>query len=208
LPRVVSVGAVSIAGLEAGPLTLAAVSNIYQNVADIAYPGLADGASLTLTAAGDHYPAFTITSTGVAPMVLASNNPSLSGGGPLIVEWVPGQNSAARVSIVLNLTRHGGSAGYLECDAPDSGSLTIPANVLEALVNLGVAGFPQLVATRRTQGFAAVPGGRIALSVASTALHELTVAGICSCNDSGDCGSCADTTKTSCDAQHRLCVAP
>jgi hypothetical protein len=208
LPRLVSVGAVSMTGLEAGPLTLAAVSNNYQNVADIPYPGLADGASLTLTAAGDHYPAFSITSTAVAPMVLRANSYSVSGDSPLLVEWEPGQNNAARVSIVLNLTRHGGSAGYLECDAPDSGSLTIPANVLKALFDLGVAGFPQLVANRRTQGVAAVPGGQIALNVTAVTMPTLNVDGICSCFDSGDCGSCSDTTKTSCDAARRLCVAP
>jgi hypothetical protein len=208
LPRLVGVGAVSVTGFDAGPMTLTAVSNNYQFAGNIPYPGLADGAALTLTAAGDHYPAFTITSTGIAPMVLRADSYSLSEGGTFLIEWEPGQNSAARVSIVLNLTRHGGSAGYLECDAPDSGSLTIPANVLQALVDLGVAGFPQLVAKRYTRGVAAVPGGHIALNVSAVALPKLNVEGVCSCNDSGDCGSCSDTTKTSCDAEHRLCVAP
>jgi hypothetical protein len=208
LPRLVSVGAVSVAGFESGALTLTAINNNYQYPGEIAYPGLADGAPITLTAAGDHYPAFALMSTGVAPMVLRADSYSLAGGGSLLVEWEAGQNSAARVSIVLNLTRHGGSAGYLECDVADSGSLTIPANVLEALINLGVAGFPQLVATRYTRGVAAVATGQIALNVASVAMPELNVEGICSCFDSGDCGSCSDTTKTSCDALRRVCVAP
>jgi hypothetical protein len=208
VPRPVGVGDVSVTGFDAGPLTLSLVNNVYQYAGNITYPGIADGAALTLTASGGHYPAFTITSSGVAPMVLRANSHSASEDSPLLVEWEVGQNNAARVSIVLNLTRHGGSAGYLECDAPDSGSLTIPANLLKTLFDLGVAGFPQLVATRQTQGVVAAPGGQIALNVAAYAVQTLNIEGLCSCNDSGDCGSCADTTKTSCDAQHRLCVAP
>jgi hypothetical protein len=208
LPRLVNVGTVSVAGFDSGAVTLSATNNNYQYAGDIAYPGVADGGPLTLTATGDHYPAFTIAATGVAPMVLSAESYSLSDGSPLLVEWQAGQNTAARVSIVLNLTRHGGSAGYLECDAPDSGSLTIPANVLQALVDLGVAGFPQLVATRYTQGVAAVPGGRIALNVASVTMPELNVEGLCSCFDSSDCGSCSETTRTACDPLHRVCVAP
>lgn len=208
LPRLVGVGAVSVAGFDAGPVTLTAINNNYQYAGDIAYPGVADGGPVTLTAAGDHYPAFSIAASGVAPMVLRADSYALVGGSPLLVEWQAGQNTAARVSIVLNLTRHGGSAGYLECDVPDSGSLTIPANVLQALMDLGIAGFPQLVATRYTQGVAAVPGGRIALNVSSVAMPELSVDGLCSCFDSSDCGSCSDTTKTACDPLHRVCTAP
>lgn len=208
LPRLVGVGAVSVTGFDAGPLSLTAVNNNYQYPADLAYPGFADGAAISLTAAGDHYPAFSIAATGVAPIALTSASYRLSSGSPLLVEWEPGQNSAARVSIVLNLTRHGGSAGYLECDAADSGSLTIPANVLQALMDLGVAGFPQLVATRYTQGTATVPGGRVALSVSSVKIPELNVDGVCSCFDSSDCGACGDTTKTVCDSLHRICLAP
>jgi hypothetical protein len=206
--RLVSVGAVSIAGFDAGPLTLTATNNNYQYAGEIAYPGFADDAALTLSAAGDHYPAFSITSTGVAPILLRAETYAVVPGAPLAVEWEPGQNSDARVSIVLNMTRHGGSAGFLECDVADTGSLTIPANVLSALVDLGVAGFPQFVATRYTQGVAAVAGGQIALKVSSVALAELGVEGLCSCFDSSDCGSCGDATKTSCDANRRLCVAP
>jgi len=208
LPTLVSVGSVSLTGFDAGPLALTATNNNYQYPSDLAYPGFADGAALSLTATGSHYPAFTISTTGVAPMELNADTFFLASGSPLLVEWVAGRNSAARVSLVLNMTKHGGSAGYLECDVPDSGSFTIPTTVLAELINLGVAGFPQLTATRHTQGTAAVPGGRIALNVASVAIPTLNVEGVCSCFDSSDCGSCSDGTKTVCDPVRRICNAP
>ena len=208
VPRLVSVGKVSVAGIAPGTLALSGVNNNYQYPADIEYPGFAEGASITLSASVDFYPPFEVTTTGVAPVALAANSYLLAPGKPLALEWEPGANANANVSVVLNISKHGGSAGYLRCDTTDSGSLTIPADVLQELIDLGVAGFPALTLTRRASGETPVMGGKVALHVAAEAAPRLDVEGYCSCFNDSDCGSCSDGTKTVCDSVRKLCNAP
>jgi hypothetical protein len=207
-PTLVNVGTVTLDGVGAAPLTLAAINNNYQYPADIEYPGFAEGATLTLAATGGSFPAFTVTTTGVAPIVMRGTTFELASGQPLLVEWEPGGNADATVSVALNISRHGGSAGYLECQVSDTGSLTIPATPITRLIALGVAGFPQLTLTRTSRGEASVPGGKIALRSTAVAVPTLTVEGVCSCFDSTDCGTCDDTSKTTCDSVRKVCLAP
>jgi hypothetical protein len=207
-PDLVSVGAVTVSGIGAGPLNLVETNKKYQYPADIEYPGFAEGTELSLSAAGSFYPAFTLTTTGVAPVTLNATTFELASEQPLLVEWEPGDNPDATVSISLNISRHGGSAGYLECKTSDSGSLTIPKDPITRLIQLGVAGFPQLTLTRSTRGEVSVPGGKIALQSTATVIPTLTVEGLCSCFDSTDCGSCEDSTKTTCDSVRKICLAP
>jgi hypothetical protein len=208
-PTVVSVGEVTVNGIGSAPLTLAAINNNYQNGAEISYPGFGDGTSITLNAAGSHYPAFSVSAKGVAPAALRKDSYLLSPGTALSLEWEPGSAAvAANVSLLLNISKHGGSAGYLKCELDDSGSFTIPGEQIQALIDLGVAGFPQLTFTRSTRGEAQVSTGLVALEVNALAVPTLAVEGYCSCNDSSDCGSCSDKTKTVCDSNKRLCHAP
>jgi hypothetical protein len=207
-PDLVSVGTVTVDGIGAAPLTLSAVNNNYQYVADIEYPGFEEGAPLSLSATGGAYPAFTIATTGVSPVTLRGTRFELASGTPLLVEWEPGGNADATVSVSLNISRHGGSAGYLECKVSDSGSLTIPAVPITRLIQLGVAGFPQLTLTRSSRAETSVPGGKIALQSTAVVIPTLTVEGVCSCFDSADCGTCDDSTKTTCDSVRKVCLAP
>jgi hypothetical protein len=207
-PDLVSVGTVTLDGIGTAPLRLAETNKKYQYPADIEYPGFAEGAELSLSATGSFYPAFTVTTTGVAPVTLGGTSFELASGQPLLVEWDAGGNPDATVSVSLNISRHGGSAGYLECKTSDSGSLTIPAGPITRLIALGVAGFPQLTLMRTSRGETSVPAGKIALLSTATIIPTLTVEGVCSCNDSVDCGSCEDSTKTTCDANRRVCLAP
>ena len=208
LPTLVNVGTVSVTGIGSAPLTLSGVNKNYQYAGEIPFPGFDEGSTISLSATGDHYGAFTVTTTGVAPVTLTESDYLLSSGKPLLVEWEAGTNSDADISIVLNISKHGGSAGYMRCDTTDSGSFTIPAAPIQSLIDLGVAGFPQLTLTRRTAGETQVASGKIVLEVAAQAIPTLAVEGYCSCNDSVDCGSCSDSTKTSCDSLRRLCRAP
>jgi hypothetical protein len=140
--------------------------------------------------------------------VLRAETFELARGKPLLVEWEAGTNADASVSVVLNISRHGGSAGYLECTGTDSGSLAIPAGPTTRLIELGVAGFPQLVFTRRSRADVAVSGGKIALQSIATAIPTLGIEGLCSCFDSSDCGTCEDSGKTVCDSVRKVCLAP
>ena len=110
--------------------------------------------------------------------------------------------------MTLNISKHGGSAGYMLCTTTDSGALTISADVLKKLVGLGVGGFPELLLTRSTHDEATVTAGKIALDVEAVAKPALSIEGYCSCFNDSDCGSCTDKTKTSCDSLKRLCKTP
>jgi hypothetical protein len=208
LPALVGVGAVSVTGVGPNILDLSEVNKVYQYAGEISYPGFEDGAAISLSAGGDFYPAFDISTTGVAPVALHAGDYVLSSGEPLLVEWEPGTNPDAGVTVTLNISRHGGSDGYLQCDVEDSGSLIIPAEPIRELIALGVAGFPQLIVTRRTRAEAHVTNGRVALEVSAIANPTLAVEGYCSCFDSSDCGSCSDTTKSVCDSVRRVCISP
>jgi hypothetical protein len=207
-PDLVSVGTVTVEGIGATPLTLALTNNNYQYPLDLEYPGFNEGAELSISASGAFYPAFTVATTGVAPISLGADTFELASSQPLVVEWEAGANPDATVTINLNISRHGGSAGYLECNGPDSGSLTIPAMAVTRLIELGVAGYPQLVLTRRARAEVAVTAGKIALDSMATAVPTLTIEGLCSCFDSSDCGSCEDSGKSVCDSVRKVCHAP
>lgn len=206
-PALVSVGEVTLNGVGASPVKLSAVNNNYQYAGDLAYPGFAEGDQITLAAAGDHYPAFSVTAEGVAPIELSKTAYALSSGSPLTLEWTAGAGEAD-IEVELNISKHGGSAGYLKCEVDDSGSLTIPANLITALIDLGVAGFPQLTLRRSTRAEAQVGSAAIALQVVALSVPTLEIEGYCSCFNGADCGSCGDTTKTSCDSVKKLCVTP
>ncbi|MGC4088165.1 MAG: hypothetical protein QM756_09745 [Polyangiaceae bacterium] len=208
-PSLVSIGDVSLTGVGPSALKLTAINNNYQYALDLPYPGFDDGGAVTLSATGSYFPAFSLTTKGTAPVELTATSYRISSGSALSVEWAPGSaGTAAKVAIMLNISKHGGSAGYMKCSTTDSGSFTVPADLLKALVDLGVAGFPQLLFTRSTRAEASVSTGKVAFEIDALASPKLDIDGYCSCFSSSDCGSCSDTTKTTCDTVKKLCNAP
>jgi hypothetical protein len=208
-PSSVSVGDVSVEGVGPSPLKLTAVNNSYQYPLDLPYPGVTEGQPVTVAASGGAFSAFTISAKGVAPVELDKSSYSVSSNQPLTINWTPGASSAgAELALTFNISKHGGSAGYMKCITEDSGALTIPANLLKELLGLGVAGFPELLVTRSTSAEATVSAGKIALEVQALAKPALNIEGYCSCFNDSDCGSCTDKTKTSCDSVRKLCKAP
>jgi hypothetical protein len=208
-PTLVTVGDVTMAGIGSSDIKLSATNKNYQYAGDIIYPGFAEGATITMSATGDFYSAFSVSSKGVAPIVMSEASYMIDSGTALALKWTPGSSATgAKVNLGLNISKHGGSAGYLSCDVADTGSYTIPADLVTKLIGLGVAGFPQLTVTRSTTGEATVSSGTVQLAVQSLAIPNLQVKGYCSCFASADCGSCADTTKTTCDTVKKLCNAP
>lgn len=208
-PTLVSIGEATISGIGGSTIKLSAINKNYQYAGDITYPGFAEGDSLKLTAAGDAYPGFTISTPGVAPITLSSNSYTIGNGSPLEVKWTAGSSSInSQVKVGLNISKHGGSVGYLECATGDTGSLTIPAEYITALIGLGVSGYPQLTVTRSTRNVAAVSSGVVEFVVSALANPNLQVQGYCSCTENSDCGSCGDTTKTTCNTVKKLCYAP
>lgn len=208
-PSLVSVGDVRVEGVGPSSLKLSATNNNYQYPLDLPYPGITEGQPVTLTGSGGAFSAFTVSANGVAPIATTASSYLISNDQPLTLNWTPGASSVgAEVTVTLNISKHGGSAGYMQCTTTDSGALTIAADVLNELVGLGVAGFPELLLIRSTHGEATVAAGKIALDVQALAKPALDIEGYCSCFDDSDCGSCTDKTKTSCDSLRRVCKTP
>jgi hypothetical protein len=207
-PVPVSVGDVTVAGIGETPLKLAVTNLNYQYPLDLPYPGVTEGEPVTLTGTGNTFPPFSVSATGVAPIATSESSYLITSGQPLTVNWTPGADPATEVIATLNVSKHGGSAGYVLCKTTDSGTLTIAADVVKTLVELGVGGFPELLLKRTTHGEATVNGGKIGLDVEAVAKPPLDIEGYCSCFNDSDCGSCSDKTKTACDPLKRICKTP
>lgn len=210
-PLPVSVGDVSVDGVGPSSLKLSVTNYNYQYPLDLPYPGMTEGQPVTLTGSGSGggFSAFTVSAKGVAPIATSNSSYLISNDQPLKLNWTPGASSVgAEVTVTLNISKHGGSAGYMQCTTTDSGALIIAADMLKALTGLGVAGFPELLLIRSTHGEATVTAGKIALDVQAVAKPPLDIEGYCSCFNHSDCGSCTDKTKTSCDSLKRICKTP
>lgn len=197
-PTAHGAGAVTMTGLKAtngsSPLSLMLVSNTYQAPPSVplAYPPFAEGDAVSLSAAGDFFPAFSLNSKGIAPLVLGSGELALKTGEPLKLTWTKGGESSAEIHVKLDISHHGGSKGQIECDTTDSGSLSIGAGLVTKLLNLGVAGFPTVIVTRHTIGSTVIPAGRVELELSSSVEQGVTIDGLTSCTDKADCPSGQD----------------
>jgi len=192
-PTAHSAGTVTMTGLQATsgsePVELTLVSSTYQAPPSVslAFPPFAEGDAVSLTAKGEYFPAFTLSSKGIAPLALASGELALKTGQPLVLNWTKGNESSAKIHVKLDISHHGGSKGQIECDTADSGSLTIGAGLISKLLQLGVAGFPSVIVTRHSVGSTAIAQGRVELEISSSVEQWVTIEGLTSCTDKSDC---------------------
>ena len=189
------VGTVQATGLMttggASSFELTSVSGNYQVPGNLrlAYPAFAPGAAFALAASGSTFtPAFTLTGKGIAPLQLTSGDAALARNEPLTITWTaPTGDAASRVAVLLDISHHGGSKGKIECDAPDTGALTLSAAIMTRLLDLGAAGFPTIIVTREATTSALVTSGRVDLVASSKIERPVTVPGIQSCTDDSEC---------------------
>ncbi len=188
-----SVGSMRVRGVKAqdgsADFTMSPVANNYQPPAGtaLAFPPFAEGDAITLEAAGAYYPAFTLAGKGIAPLVLASEAWKLTTGAAFTVQWTAAATQLASIHVKLDVSHHGGSKGKIECDGPDTGSLTIDEPLVTQLLALGVAGYPSIIVSRESVSSVVGPPGRIELSVTSVVEKPVEVAGLTSCTKNEDC---------------------
>ena len=200
LPTAKNAGTVTITGVGTSAISMVNISNNYQYGGDIAYPGFAEGDTITLSSGGADYAAFTVSAKGIAPLKLSTDTYNLSKTSPLNLAWTAaGSLSDARILVNLNLSHHAGSTGLLSCDVADTGSLTISASLISQLINLGVAGFPTLTVTRTSLGWVSITPGSVAFDVSSPISRTVTVDGYVSCTSNADC------TSGTCNTDMKLC---
>jgi len=183
-PRNQDVGRVTVAGLSHEVSLEADGQKRYSDTTFTAAP-FSPGAQIQLDAAGgDTVPAFRLRGIGLAPLALPVLEWVITPGQPLTVQWTTVSGSEARVHLRLNVDQHGNTPIALECDAPDTGTFTIPASMVDALLAGGQSGVPNAKIDRRTVDSVTAGPGCVELEVRSRVgepqLH-LSVAGVHYC---------------------------
>jgi hypothetical protein len=178
-PNPIGVGTVHVEGLSGMSLVIEPVppKNNYTGPTLQPYPPCAEGASITLKS-----DRFTVGIKCIRALVLTSPVPiPVAKGQPMHVAWTPpGQPGISRVQLELEISHHGGYKGQVNCDVADTGSFDIPAALITALVDLGVAGYPSVKVNRLSSSSPPSEPGAT-LSMASLLEVAVDVAGFISC---------------------------
>lgn len=170
-PTQYSAGAITISGLTQ-PVTLTPAGGAYAAWGDNGHfvqPGVAVGAA----APGGDFGGFSLSVAPPAPLVV----PDLAGlaidpARDLTIEWTPGGDPAARVHLWLHTDR-GHAAIHpvvIECDAPDTGSLTVPQAMIAAYADPAAWSCGDCIPSwieRVTRARATVDGTELELRVSS-----------------------------------------
>jgi hypothetical protein len=125
------------------------------------------GAAVVLEASGGEVPGFALEARGVAPLVAEIPPAGPLPPGPLAIEWTPSEMEARVRLILVSESAHGQPLGtIIECDVADTGSLEVPASMVEAYPGPGNCGrCPSSTLTRYTYATANLPGGPVVLLV-------------------------------------------
>jgi hypothetical protein len=187
-PRQVSVGDVQITGLTRETVMSPQDPGNGYYAPGATNPPYAVGSEVVLSAAGtESLATFHLFGVGSEPL---QRPPSwvLESGADLALTWTaPTSGVETRVWIELTIDQHGTSPLSLACDLPDTGSATIPAAIIDQLINSGVTGFPNGRITRRTADHVDLDVGCVDLIVGSPLPASVAVAGYTPCNGAEDC---------------------
>jgi hypothetical protein len=191
-PSRIGVGTVRVEGVRTvdgdASFDLDPVDGFYLSGDDLAFPPFAEGEEVTFTVEGSScMRAFSMTAPGIAPLVVADATLEMLDGEPILLEWTPmGLHGITTIHVVVDISHHGGTRGKISCEVPDTGTLEIPATLLDRLKALGVSGFPRVSLTRMSVG-PSRPSVQVYLLVRSTARIDLSIPGLTSCVSDEDC---------------------
>jgi hypothetical protein len=216
-PTAKNVGDVTVSGVRtislATSFQLVNVGNTYQVApGTLAFPGFGEGDTIGVSATGGEYEAFEIFAPGIAKLTLTNEpfhlarDPAFPDDPtkflPLTVTWIPpGPASTASINVELNISRHAGTVGFLECEVEDTGSLILSASLVSQLATLGnIAGFPELQVIRGTYESTTIAAGSIELAVEAFVERFPTIEGFTSCKFDTDC-----ELDEVCNSSNKLC---
>jgi hypothetical protein len=194
-PKAQNVGVLALTGLGPAPVTMDPFppSFAYQSPA-LSHPPCMEGESVKLSAES-----FSASTTCIAPLIVTNTEFAVRRARALALTWeAPAQADQTRLLIKLDVSHHGGKKGEIDCDVPDTGSFEIPASLVTALVDLGLAGFPTIVLTR-TASAASADQPSVQFEISSGTEREVDT-GIESCTESANCA-----TDEICDLDKLVC---
>ncbi|HET9957581.1 MAG TPA: hypothetical protein VFQ61_23955 [Polyangiaceae bacterium] len=154
----------------------------YQPTDSVPNPACDEGAPV-----GVETSSFRIQGTCISQLVLEGPETiSVRAGQPVAVRWkAPSKPELSKIAIHLDIAHHGGKKGEINCEVPDNGSFDIPEPLVTDLVSLGLAGFPTIEVTRRSEA-SADKAPQVKLVFASEVERNVDT-GVNSCSSDTDC---------------------
>jgi len=189
-PEALSVGSVTVTGLKTTETMEAKWGNHYTNTGSLEHPAFETSASLHLSATGGEIEAFGLYGVGVSPLIISleSKQVSASNGTGITLQWEAGPTEEGiRVQIELNINNHGSTNAWIACEVEDTGGFEISAELLSALYDFGVSGFPSLSLTRRSADSVELSIGCVEFFVESEAAVAIEFEGVTSCTSDNQC---------------------
>ena len=143
----------------------------------------------TLRTGGGTQDAFTLHGVTPETMSLADANWYLVPGEDLTVTWVPAPSGArTQVELGLRIDLHGLTPSTLRCVFPDTGTGTVPSSVLDALIDVGLTGYPNGMLTRKSTDSTPLSGGGcVEFRLQSSKLAAVEIEGYTPCRRDEDC---------------------
>ena len=164
---------------------------------DVPHPVFADGAEIRVR--GDE---IILDGLGSAPLSGATETWVVSPGEPVALTWdPPAADRSTSVWLRLSIDQHGNTPATLTCELDDTGAGEIPAEMVDALLDAGVSGFPNATMTRATFDRAVAGGGCVDLEVGHPRNPAVSVAGHTPCNAPGQCPG-----GQTCDLESQTCI--
>jgi hypothetical protein len=120
---------------------------------------------------------------------------------PFEFTWIPSKEEEGDMYVTLAIDQHGQTPATLFCEVDDSGSLTVPASMINELISRGVSGFPAAYVYRRTMDHVETELGCVEMEVSVQHEPFLTVVGHTPCATNDDCPD-----GQSCDLPTQTCV--
>ena len=183
-PTQKDLGTISIIGL-AVPLG-SPWGSYSESIADPFPPAVPD-ASITAATSGGDYAPFSLEARAVEPLVFDGADLSVGHGRSLDFTWTPPTRPGAAHIMALVMLQPSVSGPMIECTFPDTGAASVPAALLDRLLNLGVNGYPSLRLFRRTVTSTNIAPGCVELEVDALVRRRLSVDGVTLCGGSGEC---------------------
>ena len=139
-PTLLTAGSLTVKGVKtaqgASQFTLEPLLKKYQPIGvSLAYPPFSEGDEVSISLTGDSGIApFSLSTKGIRPLEILDTSITLEDGKPMVLEWTaPTIATSADVSILVDLSHHGGSKGKIECEVPDNGKAEIAATLVDML---------------------------------------------------------------------------
>lgn len=179
-PPRIEVGTVTITGLEV-PVSMEPQADQRYFETELPHPVITPGIPIELTADG-----LNLSGHGFSALADISPVLAIAPKTDLDVTW-EAEGGEAHVRLEINIDQHGISPATLYCDVPDTGSYTVPAALIDALMLSGISGFPAGTVYRQTIDSTNGPSGCVEFRVRARSTTEVSVAGHTACNVPEDC---------------------